>query len=210
MKEIIEALNWRYATKRFDPSRKLSNEQIEILKESLRLTPSSYGLQPLYFIVVEDESLREQLMEASYGQRQVLEASHLFVFCSHTNISHDHIDEHANNTAQIRKIEKEATNKYADFLKREVNSMDQNEQKTWNEKQCYIALGQFLTVCAIQQIDAIPMEGFDSAKYDDILNLNERGIHATLVCPVGYRNPEDRHQFNAKVRKIQDMIFETI
>jgi nitroreductase/dihydropteridine reductase len=210
MSNILDILRWRYATKRFDSDKKLTNEQVEILKESIRLTPSSYGLQPLHFILVEDKSIRDQLTDAAFGQQQVKDASHLLVFCSHKNITPEQIDAHVQNTAEIRSIEHSTMTKYSDFLKREISSLTSHEKEIWNQKQCYIALGQFLAVCATMEIDAIPMEGFDASKFDEILNLNGRGLHATLVCPIGFRHPEDRHQFNAKVRKSQEVIFDTV
>lgn len=208
-KEIIESLNWRYATKKFDATKKISQEDLDTLKESLRLTPSSYGLQPWKFLIIENKELRSKLREHSWGQAQVTDASHLFVLCTYTDTTDDFIDAHIRNTAEIRNIDAATLQGYSNFVKAKMTELTAEQKQTWNSKQAYIALGQLMTVCAELRIDATPMEGFEPEKYNEILGLNERGLHATLVCPVGYRSEEDAAQHTTKVRKPLNDLFKT-
>jgi nitroreductase len=209
-KEIIENLNWRYATKKFDATKKICQEDLDTLKESLRLTPSSYGLQPWKFLIIENKELRSKLREHSWGQAQVTDASHLFVLCTYTDVTDQFIDEHIANTAVIRNVDPATLQGYGNFVKTKMKELSADQKKNWNSKQAYIALGQLMTVCAELRIDATPMEGFEPDKYNEILGLNERGLHATLVCPVGYRSEEDAAQHTIKVRKPTADVFDVI
>jgi nitroreductase/dihydropteridine reductase len=207
-KNILENLNWRYATKKFDLTKKINPEDLETLKEALRLTPSSYGLQPWKFLIIENQELRSKLREYSWGQAQVTDASHLFVLCTHTDITEDFIDQHISTTAAIRNIDPANLQGYGNFVKAQMKALTPEQKKTWNSKQAYIALGQLMAVCAELRIDATPMEGFEPENYNKILGLNERGLHATLVCPVGYRSEDDTAQHTTKVRKPLNELFE--
>lgn len=209
-KEIIESLNWRYATKKFDPTRKISNEDLETIKESLRLTPSSYGLQPWKFLIIENLELRSQLREHSWGQAQVTDASHLIVLCTYTDVSDEFINAHIANTSETRNVDPSTLLGYGNFVKSKMKNLSLEQKKIWNSKQAYIALGQLMAVCAKLRIDTTPMEGFEPEKYNELLGLNARGLHTTLVCPLGYRSQEDVAQFNPKVRRSMEEIFETI
>lgn len=210
MKTIIDNLNWRYATKKFDSSKKVSNENLDTLLEVLRLTPSSYGLQPYMFLVIENKGIREKLKEKSGGQSQVTDASHLIVLCSYLDISDLHIDAHVANTANARGLEAEALKGFGDFMKKTINQLDAEKKQIWNSKQAYIALGQLMHACADMKIDATPMEGFDPAGYDEVLGLTAKNLHATLVCPIGYRSEEDANQHFKKVRKSREDLIEFI
>jgi nitroreductase len=210
MKTIIDNLNWRYATKKFDSSKKVSNENLDTLLEVLRLTPSSYGLQPYMFLVIENKEIREKLKEKSGGQSQVTDASHLFVLCSYLDINDVHIDAHVANTANARGLEAEALKGFGDFMKKTINQLDAEKKQIWNSKQAYIALGQLMHACADLKIDATPMEGFDPAGYDEVLGLTAKNLHATLVCPIGYRSEEDANQHFKKVRKSREDLIEFI
>jgi nitroreductase / dihydropteridine reductase len=205
---IIESLNWRYATKKFDASKRVSEEDLATLKEVLRLTPSSYGLQPWKFLIIENKELRSQLREHSWGQSQVTDASHLFVLCTYLDTTDEFIDEHIMNTAQIRTIDPSTLQGYGNFVKKKMQELSLEEKRIWNSKQAYIALGQFLLACAEMKIDATPMEGFDADKYNEILGLTEKGLQATLVCPIGYRSQEDPALLNLKTRRSVDELFE--
>jgi nitroreductase len=207
-KEIIESLNWRYATKKFDATKKISQEDLNTLMESLRLTPSSYGLQPWKFLIIENKELRSKLCEHSWGQAQVTDASHLFVLCTYTDITEDFIDQHIATTAATRNTDPANLQGYGNFVKAKMKELTSDEKKNWNSKQAYIALGQLMAVCAELRIDATPMEGFEPENYNKILGLNERGLHATLVCPVGYRSEDDTAQHTTKVRKPLNELFE--
>jgi nitroreductase/dihydropteridine reductase len=207
---ILEALNWRYATKKFDSSKKISPKDLETIKEVLRLTPSSYGLQPWKFLLIENQAIRQQLREKSWGQSQVTDASHLIVFCSYLDLKEEHIDEHISNTSVTRNQDIENLAGYGNFVKKTLSNLSPTDISTWSSKQLYIALGQLMLACAEMKIDATPMEGFEPAGYDEILGLKAKNLHATLVCPIGYRHLEDGAQFLKKVRKEQDDIFEII
>lgn len=208
MSKIIEDLNWRYATKKFDPTKKISNKDIETIKESLRLVPSSYGLQPLKYLLIESPEIRDQLVAASYGQMQVKDASHLIVLCSLINVEEKHVDEYMENIAHTRNVQTDSLQLFSNTIKGSIEKMNTHDVVTWTEKQAYIALGQLMHTCATMRIDATPMEGFDPKAYDEILNLSESNLKATLVCPIGYRHQEDEAQHRAKVRKSKESIFE--
>lgn len=210
MKTIIDNLNWRYATKKFDSSKKVSQENLDILQEVLRLTPSSYGLQPYKFLFIENKEIREKLKEKSWGQPQVTDASHLLVLCSYIDMKEEHIDAHVVNTANTRGMDVEALKGYSDFMKNTIGQLDVEKKQIWNSKQAYIALGQLLHACAELKIDATPMEGFDPAGYDEVLGLKEKNLHASLVCPIGYRSEEDANQHFKKVRKSKEDLIEFI
>jgi nitroreductase len=208
MNTIIEDLNWRYATKKFDTNKKISVEDLETIKESLRLVPSSYGLQPLKFLLIQNDSLRQQLKEKSFNQSQIVDASHLLVICSLIEINEEYINNHIKNMAQIRSVSVDSIAGFGNYMKKEILPMKKEKMAEWNAKQAYIALGQLLHTCANLRIDATPMEGFEADAYNDILNLNEKGLQAVLVCPIGYRSVNDQNQFLKKVRKPKNSLFE--
>lgn len=210
MKSILEDLNWRYATKKFDPTKKISDEQLDVLLEVLRLTPTSYGLQPFKFLVVENPEIREKLKEKSANQSQITDASHLIVLCSYLDIHDLHVDAHVKNTAQTREIEHSNLERYSSFVKGSISKLANPVKLEWNKKQAYIALGLLLHACAQMRIDSTPMEGFDAEGYDEILNLKSKNLHATVICPIGFRSVEDITQHMKKVRKSQADLIEFI
>ena len=210
MQKIIEDLTWRYATKKFDPTRKISDTEFDVVKSSLHLVPTSYGLQPFKFLLIESKEVREQLMKASYGQQQVIDASHLIVLCSYRELTEEHIHNYMDNIAATRNIESNTLTGFRDLIKNTSLQLSPDKQLEWMSKQVYIALGQLLHTCASLRIDATPMEGFNADEYDKILGLSEKNLHATLVCPIGYRHPEDPTQHKKKVRKSKDDLFEII
>ena len=210
MHDILKDLNWRYATKKFDSTKIISPENLDIIKESLRLVPTSYGLQPLKFIIVDSKEIREQLKPISYNQTQVVDASHLIIICCFQNTTDAHIDDFVSNISSTRKVEIESIQGYSDYMKSTINGMNQQDIMHWNKNQAYIALGQLLHTCASLKIDATPMEGFNPQEYDKLLNLTEKNLHASLVVPIGYRHEEDSAQHQQKVRKSQNDLFITI
>jgi len=207
MHPIIEDLNWRYATKKFDSSKKISDSDLGIIEDSLRLAASSYGLQPIKYILVESSSIREELKQASYGQAQVAEASHLIVFCVYRTINEEYVDNHIALTVKSRKLETDSLTGYGNHIKKTVTGLSEGEIISWNSKQAYLSLGQLLHTCASLRIDSTPMEGFDKEKFDYILDLKEQNLTAILACPIGYRHAEDKSQFQAKVRKSKNDLF---
>ena len=210
MHKLIEDLNWRYATKKFDASKKISSSDLEVIKESLRLTPSSYGLQPLQFLIIENVAMRQQLIPASYGQQQIADASHLIVICAYSDLTDDHVDAYVENVISTRNSDPESVKNYGGFMKKNFAGMTDEDKLTWASKQAYIALGQLLHTCANLRIDATPMEGFIPERYSEILDLNAKHVTPILVCPIGYRHAEDATQHLNKVRKDHAELFKII
>lgn len=208
MHQIIDDLNWRYATKRFDPDKKLSEEQLNIVKESVRLSASSYGLQAYKVLQIDDPETRQKLMVASYGQQPVVDASHLFVFCAYTKVEDSDVHRYMQLISDTRETVQEELDRFGKGIITSIKNKSQEQIINWTSKQTYIALGQLLHTCASLRVDALPMEGFDPSSYNRILNLDEVNLTATLACPVGFRHDEDSAQFRKKVRKSSDDIFE--
>jgi nitroreductase len=200
-KQLLEQLNWRYATKQFDPDRKISPQDWSALEEALVLSPSSGGLQPWAFLVVTDPATREKLLPASYGQTQVTAASHLVVFAAKTNFNESDVDAHIDRTAKLRGIPVESLAPFRGMLIGGiVNAMDQPARQNWAARQAFLALGNLLTSAALLGIDACPMEGFVPAQYAAILGLKEKGLTAVAICTLGYRAETDAYATLPKVR----------
>ena len=210
MSTFIENQNWRYATKKFNSEKKISNSDLEILKEAIQLSSSSYGLQPYKVLIIENEEIRKQLQPASWGQSQITDASHLFVFACETIVDAEYITRFAENMAKTRNIPFDTVKGYADFMIGNITSLTPEKQLIWAQKQAYLALGNLLNAAAELKIDVTPMEGFLPEQYNEILGLTENGLHATLVATIGYRHDEDDTQYYAKVRKPKSELFETI
>ncbi len=209
--DILEKLNLRYACKKFDASKKLSDEQLHVVKEALRLAPSSYGAQPYKYVIVENPQIRESLVEHSWGQQQVKDASHLLVLCYDTNgLNEAGVDSFIKLVADTRGQQPSDLQGYRDMIFNTANSMSNEAKENWQSRQIYIALGQLMTVLAVEGIDSCPMEGFVNEKYDEILGLNDKGLKSVVVIPVGFRSEEDMYSAAPKVRKPQEEIFETI
>lgn len=208
MNTIIQQLNWRYATKQYDSTKKVSQQDLEILKEAIRLAPSSYGLQPYKVMIIETEELRAKLREKSWNQSQITDASHVFVFTSRTDTHADHVDDLIDLTAATRGISKDHLEGYGTFMKGAISGLSADEQLHWNAKQSYIALGVLVATAATLNIDVTPMEGFDKSGYTEVLGLD--GYHPAVVAAIGYRSAEDSLQHAAKVRKPAEELFEII
>lgn len=199
MEKIIEDLNWRYACKQFDPNKKITEADFDTLMESLRLTASSFGLQPWKFIVVENSELREELVGASWKQEQVKDASHLIVFASPKKFDEKFVTAYVEDMAKTRGQDPAELDKFKGMLMMIPNKSPE-DQYNWAKNQVYIALGNLMTVCAHMRIDSCPMEGFQATKYDKILGLDEMGLTSMVVCPVGYRHENDKYTELKKVR----------
>ena len=208
--ELIESLNWRYATKKFDATKKIKPEDLETIKEAVRLSASSYGLQLYKVLVIDDPEIREKLKPASWGQTQITDASHLFVFCNYTDVKDENIDEYLDLKSDTQGLDREGLVDYGNMMKGAVSGMSEAIISQWTARQTYIALGNLLAACSMLRIDACPMEGFEPAKYNEILGLNEQGLNAAVIATVGYRSEEDRTQHLKKVRKPADSLFESI
>lgn len=199
--QLLNALNWRYATKMFDTNKKLTAEQWNTLEQSLVLTPSSFGLQPWRFVVVTDKALREQLKPASWGQSQTTDASHFVVLAARTKIDANDIESFIQLTATTRGMPASALEQYKGMM---MGSLTQGPRASqaleWAARQCYIALGNLMTSAAMLGIDTCPMEGIDPVAYDKILNLSGTGYQTVVACAVGFRSSEDKYAHAKKVR----------
>ena len=200
MKDIIQSLQWRYATKQYDTGKKLSDEQLAKLMDAVCLAPSSFGLEPWKLLVIENEDLRAQLRDASWGQAQVTDASHFAVFCVPTVFGDADIDKFVELMVAERGIERSAVADYEGMMKGAIAAKSEAERVSWATKQAYLALGVLLTAAALEEIDATPMEGFDSAKYDEILGLKEKGLTSEVVIALGFRSDDDAYASMKKVR----------
>ena len=196
---VLKQLNWRYATKKFDPSRRISEEDWSTLEQSLVLTPSSFGLQPWRFIVITDPEIKSQLKPISWGQHQVTDGSHVVVFAIRKNLPESHIDKFVARTAEVRGATLEAL---AGFRKMMVGALHGGKMDLdhWAALQVYIALGQFMATAAMMGIDTCPMEGIEPAKYDALLGLQEQGYATSVACVAGYRAGDDKYAVLPKVR----------
>lgn len=206
---IIDSLKWRYAVKKFDTNKNLSEIQIETLKEAFNLTATSYGLQPLKLVIIKNKKIQEKLVPFSWNQQQILQASHLLVICIKDNYTTKEVENYFNLVQKIRNTPDEVINPFKKFLTAEIAKKTQEELYVSNKNQAYIALGNLLTVCASQKIDSCPMEGFTPEKYDEILDLTKDNLKSVLVLPVGFRASDDYMKDLTKVRKnISDSIIE--
>jgi nitroreductase len=209
--DLLENLNWRYATKKFDSTKTIAAETWAALEESLVLTPSSYGLQPWKFWVITNEELREQLKPLSWNQSQVTDCSHYVVFAIKKNLSLEHLDHFIARTAEVRGITVEAIAGYRNIMASDViygpRSLTVNE---WATRQVYIALGNFMTSAAMIGVDTCPMEGIEAPKYDKLLGLSEKGYATVVACAAGYRAEDDKYANLAKVRFLKDEVIETL
>jgi nitroreductase len=199
--QLLAQLNWRYATKEFDPKRKISPEDWATLENALILSASSYGLQPWTFIVITDEKMRQQLFPAAWNQRQVLDCSHYVVFTAKTKMTEEHIDRHIARTVEVRGGTIEAMQRYRDVMVGDVVTGERAAQALeWAARQAYLALGNFITSAALLGIDTCPMEGFEPDEYDKILDLGAKGLASIVCCAAGYRSATDKYATQKKVR----------
>ena len=205
---IIDALNWRYATKKFDPSKKLSAEQLDVLLEALRLSPSSFGLEPWRFIVVTNPKIRAQLRTVGFNQPQITDASHLIVFAAAKDIDNALIDRYIQRVANVRGMSLENLRSRSAMIKEHTNKKTEQKRKEWPTQQVYIALGVLLTTAALEGIDACPMEMFDQQKFDEILGLEKLNVESRVIAAVGFRSPSDDYAHAKKVRFSKDQVCE--
>ncbi len=206
---IQEQLNWRYACKKFDPTKKIRESDWAILAESLRLAASSYGLQPWKFFVVQDPTLRQQLLPLSWGQTPVTDASHFIVLAFKEKMDAEHIEKFIQHTAKTRGGDAAALDGYKKMMIGDLVTGTRSEEiDSWAQRQTYIAMGSFLMTAALMEIDTLPMEGLDPAAYDKVLKLEGTGYKTIAAIAAGYRSSDDKYQFAKKVRfETKDVIY---
>ncbi len=204
---IIKALNWRYAVKKFDSEKKLNNLQIDLLKEAFNLTPTSYGLQPIRMKVISDESLKVKLKQAAFDQIQITTCSHVLVICHQTDFGTKDINHFTALKIALMPDKKDEIFEYGELLKSRFAVKSEKEITLWAREQAFIALGNLLTVCAIESIDACPISGFIPDEVNKILDLDDLHLNSVALLPVGYRAIDDAHQFDPKIRRsLSDII----
>ncbi len=198
---LQEALEWRYATKNFDPSKKIDSKTWDALEQTLILTPSSFGVMPYKFIIIQSQELKEKLKPASYNQAQVTDCSHHVVFVAKEKMDEEHVTKYIDQIATVRSVGAENLEGFKkmmiDVL---INKMSSEQSLKWAANQAYIALGNFMTAAAVLGVDACPMEGISIPKYDEILELKGTGWTTVCACPVGYRSADDKYASTKKVR----------
>lgn len=207
--KLIESLKWRYATKKMDANQKVSDEDIASIKEAIRLSASSYGLQPYKVIEIKNPELRAKLQPLCWNQSQITEASHLFVFCNQLEISDEDVDQLIKLNASTNGIDESQLTGYGDFMKLKLKEKSTDEVFHWTAKQAYIALGSALVACAELRIDSTPMEGFETDQVNELLGTKAENLNACALLAVGYRSKDDAAQHGKKVRKAENVLFET-
>jgi len=208
---LLESLHWRYATKAFDPTRKIPQDLWATVEEALVLSPSSFGLQPYRFLVIHNPALREQMLPHSWGQRQVVDASHYVVFAARTTVTEGEIDTFLARTAATRGVPANSLAAYRGLMTGSLLSEGFKPlAPQWAARQAYIALGNLLTCAGLLGLDACPIEGFSAAEYDRLLDLPAQGLTSVVCCALGYRSPSDKYARLAKVRAPKTDLVKTL
>lgn len=207
--ESIKKLEWRYATKKFDATKKISNDQLNVLKNAFNLTATSYGLQPLKMLVISNQKVLDSLKPSAYNQSQVADCSHLLVLCIKTNIDGDYVDAKFDLEVQERGVKEASISDFRAFLRNTIENQTQEQKEKHAIQQAYIALGNLMTICALEGIDSCPMEGFLPQKFDELLKLDSLNLKSTLLLPVGFRAEDDLMSSLKKVRlPLEDSIID--
>lgn len=210
MTQLLDALKWRYAIKKMDASKKVAEHDIAQIQEAVKLSATSYGLQPFKVLNIKNQELRQKLQPLAWNQSQITEASHLFIFCNQLEVTDRDVEEYIELKAKISGIDTKALSGYGDFVKVKMKEKSSVEMEGWTAKQTYIALSSALAMCAELKIDATPIEGFEVSAFNEKLSLNEKGLNAAVLLAVGYRDAEDGQQNAPKVRKSIAQLFEEI
>lgn len=208
--EVLEQMKWRYATKVFDTDKKISDDLWETIEDSMVLTPSSFGLQPWKFLVIENPSVKAKLVEHSWNQEQVSQCSHLVVLAALKDTQESDVNEFIKDIHSKRGGDIEALDPYKGMMLGFLSNMNAEKTETWAKNQVYVALGQLMSTAAMLEIDACPMEGIIPAKYDEILGLSDSRYTTVMACPLGYRSTNDKYAELPKVRYEKDRIIEHI
>ncbi len=197
--KVLDALDWRYAVKQFSDE-KITAAELKDLLNAARLSASSYGLQPYSIIVVESKAIREQLLPFSCGQDKIAQSSHLIVFAAQTQVGDATVDRYIDKYAKITNKPHDELINFSNHMKSALAAKTSEQRQEWAHQQAYIALGNFLTCAAVMEIDSCPMTGIDSAGYDAVLGLDEKGLTTSVICPIGRRHHNDIQAHSPKVR----------
>lgn len=209
--KILKSLNWRYATKKFDPAKKIPEADWNVLAESLRLSPSSYGIQPWKFLVVRNRELLKKLRAATWNQSQVEDSSHYVVFITPTKMNVEHVKKYVDKTAEVRNVDPSSLHKFFDMMNNNlVKDTLPAVSLSWMQRQAYIAMGFLMEAAALLKIDTCAIEGLTPSAYDDLLGLKEKGWTTVACVALGYRSPEDQYQHAKKVRFDLDDVIEYV
>lgn len=208
--QLVKDLNWRYATKQFDPNQKIPAQTWEALEQSLILSPSSFGLQPWKFLVIQNPAVRAALRPHAWGQSQITDASHLVVFLGKKEINGADIEEFIASTAATRGATPESLAGYKKVLDGFTQKLPADQHLPWNARQVYIALGTFMTAAAVLGIDTCPLEGMEPAKFDEVLKLGPTGYTTLVACAAGYRAATDKYATLPKVRYAKSRVLQYI
>mgnify|MGYP001429618809 FL=1 len=206
--QLIESLKWRYATKKMDATKKVSEQDIDCIKEAVQLSASSYGLQPYTVLDIRDSELRKEIHPMCWNQSQITDASHIFIFCNYNKVDEQDVDSLIRLKSETNEVPIEKISGYGDFVKGKLKEKSEIEMFHWSAKQAYIALGNALTACAELNIDSTPMEGFEPEEVNKLLGLNDKGLNACVILAIGYRSLDDKTQYSKKVRKPINTMFE--
>jgi nitroreductase len=198
---LLNALKWRYATKKFDTNKFISSSDIEKIKEGFNLSASSYGLQPVQLLLVHNKAIQKELVPMSMNQLQVEQASHVAVFCVKTSLDEDYVIEYFNRIKALRQTPDAILAPFRTHIIDSFGAKSTDEIVLWGAKQAYLAMGNLLAVCADLNIDACPMEGFEPEKFDTYFDLKAKGLRSVLIMPMGYRAEDDPFGAMEKVRK---------
>jgi len=204
---LLDKLNWRYATKKFDETKKLNPEQLNALLDAVQLAPSSAGLQAYRIIVVENPEIKQKLRDAAYGQQQLTTASHIVIFAAETNLDGQYVKNYIDRIAETRGVDRANLEVFETNINNNVNRMTEDLKIVWNHKQAYIALGVLVSAAADLGIDSCAMEGFDAAKFDEILGLKVLGLTTSVIAPIGFRADDDALSTAIKVRRPKEELF---
>jgi len=199
--QLLQALQWRYAVKKFDATKKISDQTWSAIEKAMVLTPSSYGLQPWKFLVIQSQDVKDKLTPVSWNQAQVFTCSHYVVLLAKRQMQEKDVERFVKKTASVREMPVEGMLKFQSMMIADVvHGPRGKESKEWATRQAYIALGNLMTVAAVLDVDACPMEGIEPSKYDEILGLADSEYTTVVACALGYRSADDKYQYAKKVR----------
>ena len=204
--ELLNALEWRYASKKMN-GQQVPEEKVERILEAIRLAPSSMGLQPYTVLLITDPEVKKQILPIANNQQQIVDSSHLLVFAAWDKITPEHVDDYVNLTASTRNIPVESLEQFKNILV-SISNRPQQENYEWAARQSYIAFATAIAAAAEERVDATPMEGFNNADLDVLLGLKEKGLRSITLLPLGYRDTENDWLAKfPKVRRQKEKLF---